>query len=241
MKRFNLFFTITIVLCLISCGNPENLNTESTVSEEIIEEKKDVKKIEKEGRISSNDLNDKEIVAESFFFSPGIEEQRVNIVSTIPDLPNKMDLLINHIESYPKGDLYELRLDYEQEFSSKNYDGWDRRNLGYFYVEGNLIYRVKENEADEICTWSEEELKNSGTIVCQESPLEDKLGVEARGFHETIDIDGNSCIYKSYYNNVETDFYEGFIWEKGKGLVNYYSGYGAQSFYLEIDLDDNND
>lgn len=213
MKRFNLFLIMAILLCFIGCGNPEKLNTESTISEDII-------------------------AAESFFFSPGIEAQRVNIVSTIPDLPNKMDLLIIHIKSYPKGDLYELRLDYENEFSSRDYDGWDRRNLGYFYVEENLIYRVKENEADGICTWSEEELKNTGTIVCQESPLEDKLGEEARGFHETIDIDGNFCIYKSYYNNVETDFYEGFIWEKGKGLVNYYSGYGAQSFYLEINPDD---
>ena len=36
------------------------------------------------------------------------------------------------------------------------------------------------------------------------------------------------------YTAVETDFFEGFIWEKGKGLVEYYSGYGAQSFYLDI-------
>ncbi|MGN0496274.1 MAG: hypothetical protein ACI4GW_08635 [Lachnospiraceae bacterium] len=238
MKRFNLFFII-IVLCLIGCGNVNKSDAEPMISKEIIEENEDVKKTEVEENDSSNNLNDKEIVSESFFFSPDIEVQNVIVSSTIPDLPDKMNLLITNIASYSNGNLYELRLDYSNEFSCRTYDGWDRRNLGYFYVEYNLIYRIKENEFNEIGTWSEEELKSKGTIVCQESSLEDKLGVEESGFHETIDVDGKICTYKSYYNNVETDFYEGFIWEKGQGLVNYYSGYGAQSFYLDIKLDDN--
>lgn len=218
MKRFNLLFIMIISLCLISCGSVEKSDAGLAVSEGIIDEGK---------------------ASESFFFSSNTEKQKVIVTSTIPDLPDRMDLLVTNIASYPDGNLYELRLDYNNEFPCRSYDGWDRRDLGYFYVEENLIYRIKEDEADDIDTWSEEELKSKGTIVCQESPLEDKLGIDESGFHEAIDIDGNFCIYKSYYNNVETDFYESFTWEKGKGLVNYYSGYGAQSFHLDIRPDDN--
>ena len=182
-------------------------------------------------------IEDTEMVSETFFFSSDTEVQKVVVSSTIPDLPDqKTELLVTNLASYPNGNLYELRLNDSNEFSCGDWyePEWDRRHLGYFYVEGNTIYRINEYETDEINTWSEEELKSKGTIVCQESSVEDRLGAEEKGFHEIIDVDGNICTYKSYYNNVETDFFEGFIWEKGKGLVEYYSGYGAQSFYLDI-------
>lgn len=187
--------------------------------------------------VLQENIEDTEMVSETFFFSPDTEVQKVVVSSTIPDLPDqKTDLLVTNLASYPNGKLYELRLDYSNEFSCEDWyePEWDRRHLGYFYVEGNTIYRIKEYEADEFNTCSEEALKSKGTIVCQESSVEDRLGAEEKGFHEIIDVDGNICTYKSYYNNVETDFFEGFIWEKGKGLVEYYSGYGAQSFYLDI-------
>ena len=250
MKKFYLFLTIIATsLCLVGCGDKEKSDAKSS------------EHMQESNAESSDDTGRSD--TESYWFSSGIEAQRVNIETLISDeVPNEMKLLVTHIASYSNGDLYELRLDYNEEFSCRSFDGWDRRHLGYFYVEEDCIYRVRVideefksafdssdtvsrtdaiTENEDITTWSEEDLKSKGTIVCQNTQMEDKLGKEEKGFHEVIEIDGNQSVYRSYYNRVETDFYEYFTWERGKGLVYYESGYGAASLQLKITLaDDDN-
>ena len=36
------------------------------------------------------------------------------------------------------------------------------------------------------------------------------------------------CTYRSYNDLTETGYYERFVWEKGKGLIEYKSGFGAE-------------
>ncbi len=235
MKKLYLcLITLLSALCLVSCEAIDDSNT------------------------GTSELNEAD--AESYWFSSDQKVQRVHVEASISDdLPDEMNLLITHVAEYTNGNLYELCLDYDKEFSCREYDGWDRRRLGYFYVEGDSIYRVRViekefapafeqtgtsgrtdaiTEDEDITAWSEADFKSRGALVCQDSSMEDKLGKEETGFHETIEIDGDRSIYNDYYNRVETDFYECFTWEKGKGLVRYYSGYGAESLHLELTVTD---
>lgn len=43
-----------------------------------------------------------------------------------------------------------------------------------------------------------------------------------------LEVKGNERVYHSYNNQIETGFYESFIWEKNIGLISYESGYGAE-------------
>lgn len=66
-----------------------------------------------------------------------------------------------------------------------------------------------------------------------------KLGEDESGFHSYLEVKGDKREYHSYNNQVSTGYYESFIWEKGKGLINYRSGYGAESNSIELQLINN--
>lgn len=72
-----------------------------------------------------------------------------------------------------------------------------------------------------------------GTVICAKEGTEDKLG-NTKGWHEYLEIRGDSCIYHGWNDRVETGFYERFEWKIGEGLVWYASGYGARSREIEI-------
>ena len=179
--------------------------------------------------------HEEECLSDNYFYANGTEVQRVNVKSTFThELPDEMDLVIKHMESYSEGDLYELYLDYEEEFPGRFDDGWDRLHLGYFYVCEDKIYRVKQTDDEDITTWDETDFCTKGSLVCCEEQVEDMLEEDEIGFHERIDVDGELRTYVSYENYGNTNFFEGFTWEKEKGLVSYRCGYGALSMYLEI-------
>lgn len=73
-------------------------------------------------------------------------------------------------------------------------------------------------------------------MVCNEGGKEDPLGDDEKGWHEYIVVDGNRREYHAYSNLVETGYYECFVWEVGRGLVRYWSGYGARSNDIELYL-----
>ena len=74
---------------------------------------------------------------------------------------------------------------------------------------------------------NEEDFIARGTVVCQEMGKEDSLK-EEKGWHEEIMVEGTVCTYRSYNDLTETGYYERFVWEKGKGLIEYKSGFGAE-------------
>lgn len=49
--------------------------------------------------------------------------------------------------------------------------------------------------------------------------------------------DGSRREYRGYNTLTETGYYESFIWEAGKGLVEYRSGYGAGADAVELLLE----
>lgn len=120
----------------------------------------------------------------------------------------------------------------------------ERLNI-YFYVTNNKIYRLWSYvyQDDKVITFynddellvkvldTDEKLINNGQIVCQEEEVQDELRGEDSEFHFAIkkcgkqQIEYSSC---SITSNGEIYYYENFKWEKGKGLIEFCSGYRAE-------------
>lgn len=180
-----------------------------------------------------------------YFFPKDLHTAKYNIRSNLDMLETKheIELMIIPVESSESGTIYELRLDCDEEFRGRNYYGWDRCSLGYFYVQDDKIYYIGHLYIGQLYTGkeiasiiSEEGLMEKGVVVCQEEGLEDPLSEDEKGWHEYLLADGNRREYHGYNNLVETGYYENFIWEKGKGLVEYVSGWGAERDSINLSL-----
>lgn len=198
------------------------------------------------------------VEADTFFFPDGAGTKQVEAKNTffVDDeenlIPTESRLLVEELVNYPDGTLYAIKLDCKEEFSARYdlssgdlYSGeslwngyWDRLHLGYYLVQGNTIYRVREQDSiDDIESWSEQEIIENAVIVCNESGVPDCLGKEEQGYHQGVNAAGALRNYYCYYyvkDGGGTYFFEGITWEKGKGMVKYYAGYGALRDFLLI-------
>lgn len=171
------------------------------------------------------------------FFFPDKTNKEYNAKFTFLDtsLPDNIKLTISEVLCFESGVLYELRIDCDNDFSGRDNNGWDRFQIGYFYVQEKVIYLLRGQDIIESIK-SEEDIIKLGTIVCQNEEMEDTLHADELGWHEYILVNDNQCEYHSYNNLTETGFYESFTWEYGKGLVEYRSGFGAESEGIELQL-----
>ena len=135
-------------------------------------------------------------------------------------------VLVTEVKCLEEGTLYEIKIDADE---AECY-AYDRFQLGYFFVTEEQIFRVSE----ELLEQDAEEWAKTENVICQEEEMED--AVEGKGWHKYICIVDEKCEFHSYNDMVETGFYENFTWEKGKGLVEYRSGYGAEkdAIYLRL-------
>jgi hypothetical protein len=115
----------------------------------------------------------------------------------------------------------------------------ERLNLGYFYVQKNRIYRIDPTEENLNRLKTSEELPNDSVIVCQDKDIKDTLSKDEQGWHQYLTVNGNKQEFHSYNDQVTTGYYESFIWEKNKGLINYRSGFGAERDGIELQLSNN--
>lgn len=143
----------------------------------------------------------------------------------------KVELLVSKIQSFAEGDLYHMEIQCEEEL--KDVWGVDRADLGVFLVMEDQIYRV--GEAQDV-NYTVENIVSAGTLVCSGEDKADVLGEQEKGWHEYIVTKNGRSEYHAYNNLVETGYYECFIWETGKGLVHYRSGYGAAEDAIELNL-----
>jgi hypothetical protein len=142
-------------------------------------------------------------------------------------------LHINEVADLKQGKVYELKLDSIQYVSN------ERLNLGYFYVQKDKIYKVEPTEENLNKLKTSGQMLNNSVIVCQEKELKDTLSKDEPGWHYYMEVNGDKREYHSYNNLVSTGYYESFIWEKNKGLINYRSGYGAERESIELQLNNN--
>lgn len=142
-------------------------------------------------------------------------------------------LSVTKVQFFEEGDLYELVIDSGE--NAKDRFGIDRSCLGFFFVQDDNIYLIdKETAKSE--TLTKDEIISKGKLVCSQTGNEDCLEEDETGWHEYIIADGNIREYHGYNNLTETGYYESLIWEYGKGLVGYRSGYGAEADAVNLTL-----
>lgn len=177
---------------------------------------------EKDGQSSENDILPEQT---SFFFPEDENALQYSLETTLQDgLPKETQLLLTRVAVGSEGVLYHIKIDIDMEFAARYCYGWDRFDLGYFYVTDTAVYRIENEET--ATAFREEELQKVGTIVCQKTGKEDPVEGQ-EGWHEYIEVQDNICEFHGYNDLTETGFYEAFIWEDGKGLIEYRSGFGA--------------
>lgn len=136
------------------------------------------------------------------------------------------------------GILYSIKIVDKDKFYYDNGEigqyGKKRMHLGYFYVQAEKIYLIRDMEIGSDIT--EKELMKYGKVICQSESKEDVLDSEEEGRHEGISIIGDQCISGWHQNCIETDWWESFIWQKGLGLVEYKSGRGALAELVYITI-----
>lgn len=168
-------------------------------------------------------------------------------------------LQVKWLKRYDNGDLYKLSVEGIKEGPL----GPERKNI-YLYVTPDKIYRLWSYYYDEDghsvtfydnddllmeTFYSDEILIENGEVVCCMEKVEYKEG-EGRpgknnmgvpnsevGKHVTIIPDGERITYSrvDVKQNGEPDFYETFVWERGKGLIQYKSGFRAEAEILYIE------
>lgn len=182
---------------------------------------------------NQKDTNDakEEIVDNEFFFNRNISQINYKGEFLFDDIIEQdVKLNINEKANLKNGKLYELKLELTEGVPD------DRLSLGYFYVQKDKIYKIYMTEENLIELKASEELPDGSVIVCQDNEIKDTLGEDEQGFHYFLEVDGDKREYHSYNNQVDTGYYESFTWEKGKGLINYQSGFGAERDSIDIQL-----
>ena len=169
-----------------------------------------------------------------FFFDHGTEmvEFEAEFAGTPFGEYEQAKIQVEQAAQGENGILYTLMIESDAEAAGRYSYGEDRFFLGYFYVTEDKIYRMDE-AGMEAGIKNEKEFPAKGTVVCQETGKEDPLKAE-RGWHEKITVDGAVCTYRSYNDFTETGYYESFVWEKGKGLIEYESGFGAEKDHIYL-------
>jgi len=174
------------------------------------------------------------IVDNSCFFKSNISQTDYNGKFLFNDIVEKyVKLYVSELANLKIGKLYELKLDSIEGVPN------DRLSLGYFYVQKDKIYKIEPTEENLSKLKTSEELPDSSVIVCQDKEIKDALGKDEPGFHHYLEVNGDKREFHSYNNQVSTGYYESFTWEKGKGLINYRSGYGAERDSIELQLKNN--
>ncbi|WP_081756810.1 DUF4163 domain-containing protein [Gorillibacterium massiliense] len=181
---------------------------------------------------ASNNVKE-ETAANSFFFNRNISQIRYKAKFLFDDMVERdVVLKIKAINTLKDGILYELKLNPIEGVPD------ERLNLGYFYVQQDRIYKMDPTKDNLAKLKESEELPNGSAIVCQDKEKKDGLSENELGWHHYIDVKGDRREYHSYNNEVSTGFYESFTWEKGKGLIDYSSGYGAERDAIELLVND---
>lgn len=168
---------------------------------------------------------------------------------------------VSLVKSYEEGDVYKLTIDIISDYFSTWYiQGGEPINM-YFYVTPDKIYlisRYVQTEpggtahyyfgGDELITEildTDEKLVNNSLIVCQEEEAEDNTKTEQysmstnnkKNEHYSISKNGNQifCYYYQLKANGDLLYRDKFLWEKGKGLVVYLTGYGVGDYDIYLD------
>lgn len=247
MKKRVVTFLVIMVLVIAGCSNEQNtdrkendheVETIKVVKEtQVVERARKLQETEKPKKIQ--ELNKVEEISETqerhknpFFFSETYDviECDGEFSYDIELESEQVTVRIDKIKELQKGTIYELKI----ENCTKIRDG--RFSLGYFYVEADRIYKLG-GEKEDMEKFIEDNILPEGTeISCQEQALDDPLLKDERGWHHYLTIDGDQVQSHSYNSLVDTGYYETITWERGRGIVEYCSGYGAERDQIQLNF-----
>ena len=180
---------------------------------------------------NNTNITNTETIGNSFFFKNDVSKLNYKGKFLFDDIVEKdVKLNVNEVANLKYGKLYELKLDPIEGIPN------ERLSLGYFYVQKDKIYKIESTEENLSKLKSSGELPSGSVIVSQDKEIKDTLGKDEPGFHHYLEVNGDKRVYHSYNNQVSTGYYESFTWERGKGLINYRSGYGAERDSIELQL-----
>lgn len=157
-----------------------------------------------------------------FFFKGSRIAYSIGEVDFDDEAPDTMELQIDLIQEFEEGAVYHLHFEGYELVDPRLRN---RTDIGYFYVTPEKIYyRVQPGDVEQ----GVESIVENATLLVQEENREDMLEEEEEGWHDSIVVDGSRVTYEGYVYTTPfaTNFYETYVWEEGKGLVEYVSGYG---------------
>lgn len=200
-------------------------------------------KLEKKSKERSEFENPYFYSQKECFLSADIQYVDFEIFTTI-----KGELKLQWLKEYDNGNLYKLMVEADDNIT--DWLGEERLNI-YFYITEENIYRlwsyaVQNGEVIEFhnnddllmeTLNTDGKLIENGELVCCMDEKTDELEYLEAGSHVTITQKEEQITYNrvDIGTNGNREFYESFVWEKGKGLVEYKSGYRVESEILYIE------
>lgn len=153
-----------------------------------------------------------------------------------------VDMQISFVKSYEQGNVYKFTIDLLPDLFPSYFRG-ENMNI-YLYVTEDKIYRLRPYvqpqpngetyyfyDDDELLIQmldTDEKVMNNGEIVCQEEETDEE--------YSSIKVNGNQITYSRHETkpNGENGYKEIFVWEKGKGLIEYKVGFGLQPYAVYL-------
>ena len=206
--------------------------------------------IEKIFKLDADITEDHVIIENPFFYT----QEAAYLTADVKYLDIELSVVrngklkIQWLKNYENGSLFKLSVEpmENMEFTL----GEERLNI-YFYVTADKIYRLwsyvdKDGESIEFYNDdallmetldTDEKLIENGELVCCKENIEDETDSAEPGKHVTIHQNENRITYNrvDIMSNGSRYFYETFVWEEGKGLVEYKSGYKLEADILYIE------
>lgn len=205
--------------------------------------------------LQSGQMEDGEIVCENPYFFPqntSLMTSEIFCIKNDTTITNytywfksnfKVELELHWLKQYDNGCLAKLSI-VPFSYNMPDYMDETRMNI-YFYVTSDEIYRISYPDLQNIGSYdadmnddillismldTDEKLIDNGELVCCPEGVEDMLEEGEAGTHTSVDLQGNQISYNrvDIKANGDREYYENFIWEEGKGLVGYMSGYDAE-------------
>ena len=229
MKRIAIVLPVLVLLVLAGCG--ENGVVTYNDKDEV---KKSIEGIE----ISQENFPDdtlRDYVADEFdenddgFLSDN--EYVYNVDCFLEEDISEVPLKVLEVASYKNGNVYNIRIDYDDCEGRYFWGVTDRFNLGVFYVTDENIYWI--SDAEDVPT--EEEFRSNGFVIYSNEDSEQNID----GEKITIENSDDTCRCVISNTLTESGFYSIFEWSKDRELTYYSSGYGAGGDLIELELEKN--
>lgn len=244
------FYLLVICLFVVmtGCVNNDYEEREKTPdSQQAVEERNEDFNNVKGNVVIDNELSDsgEENIAfpNPYFYNLNYTILKAEYYEHWGNLSNEtVDMQISFVKSYEQGNVYKFTIDLLPDLFPSYFSG-ENMNI-YFYVTEDKIYRLRPYvqlqpngetyyfyDDDELLTQmldTDEKVMNNGEIVCQEEETDEE--------YSSIKVNGNQITYSRHETkpNGEDGYKEIFVWEKGKGLLEYRVGFGSQPYAVYL-------